>query len=485
MALTKVKGSVWNASENDNYLNIVNVMDYGATANGVTDDSAAFTAALAAGNIVYVPAGSYVINSEVSITGDKTITGPEHSGKGNQFASINHTGGTNCFSATSAEFGSVCIRNLRIVGGTGTGVSGTNYAIRSSRPQSTFENIVIESYSGSGIELFEAGTGSQASWGTIISNIKYVSDDTVSAYRGIQLDINGGHVKVHDCEILRGDVGINIDKGEAISIERCNINRFESTYSSATAAAGQAAIRLSGADAKVAVTVRDCYLEANTTQIYVEKVGAMVIEGNYIADVGFGTSPSIYLKDSNVDNVTIRCNYFSDQSNKACISVDDNAGGGSSATNVEILNNSINGTNALAIGIYNASGASTYIRGNTINLTGGGGTLDISDPNSLVINMDKDHQRGYLDQNPAVSGTAYTLFTIGNNEVWEVVANQHDDDTRFTKAIVHKPNSGATAGVDTIVAGSGLAVSLSSNNVQLTQSTGADRRIIATWRRVQ
>ncbi|MCP5050300.1 MAG: hypothetical protein GY940_24245, partial [bacterium] len=51
----------------------VNVMDHGAAADGSTDDSAAFAAAFAAGNNVYVPAGSYVAN--FSMVSNQTLHG--------------------------------------------------------------------------------------------------------------------------------------------------------------------------------------------------------------------------------------------------------------------------------------------------------------------------------------------------------------------------------------------------------------------------
>lgn len=52
-----------------------NVLDYGATADGVTDDAAAFTAALAASSSVYVPVGSYAINTTVNIPANRVLFG--------------------------------------------------------------------------------------------------------------------------------------------------------------------------------------------------------------------------------------------------------------------------------------------------------------------------------------------------------------------------------------------------------------------------
>ncbi len=54
-----------------NYPVCVNVMDYGAAGNGTTDDSTAFANAIAActnGGAVYVPAGSYLLNSVINWT---------------------------------------------------------------------------------------------------------------------------------------------------------------------------------------------------------------------------------------------------------------------------------------------------------------------------------------------------------------------------------------------------------------------------------
>ncbi len=53
----------------------VNVMDYGAVADGVTDDTASIQAAITAANgdaAVYIPSGTYRINGQINITIDKT-----------------------------------------------------------------------------------------------------------------------------------------------------------------------------------------------------------------------------------------------------------------------------------------------------------------------------------------------------------------------------------------------------------------------------
>ena len=72
MALTKVSYSMITGAP-------VNVKDFGAVGNGVTNDQAAFAAAIAAvastGQSIYVPAGTYVIGNALSSTGHLNMFG--------------------------------------------------------------------------------------------------------------------------------------------------------------------------------------------------------------------------------------------------------------------------------------------------------------------------------------------------------------------------------------------------------------------------
>ena len=72
MALTKVSYSMITGAP-------VNVKDFGAVGNGVTNDAAAFAAAIAAvastGQAIYVPAGTYVIGSALTSTGHLNMFG--------------------------------------------------------------------------------------------------------------------------------------------------------------------------------------------------------------------------------------------------------------------------------------------------------------------------------------------------------------------------------------------------------------------------
>lgn len=66
MALTKATFAMIQGSP-------ANVLDYGAIADGVTDSTAAFAAALAASKSIYVPLGKYVIGDLVVPNGSMII----------------------------------------------------------------------------------------------------------------------------------------------------------------------------------------------------------------------------------------------------------------------------------------------------------------------------------------------------------------------------------------------------------------------------
>jgi hypothetical protein len=107
-------GVVWEfISDNSN--GFVSVKDFGAKGDGITDDTAAFTASMtfaaANGNLyVYVPAGIYVVSSTVSV--------PSYCGFfGTGGSEIRFTGAGVCFycgTVTAASY-KMAIRDLRII----------------------------------------------------------------------------------------------------------------------------------------------------------------------------------------------------------------------------------------------------------------------------------------------------------------------------------------------------------------------------------
>jgi hypothetical protein len=95
-----------------------NVMDFGAVGDGVTDDSAAFIAAIAASNSIYAPSGTYEIGSNISINKPVQIygDGPGATVIERNYSPVTDTQGVFAFSGG----GTICsISNMTIRSKTG------------------------------------------------------------------------------------------------------------------------------------------------------------------------------------------------------------------------------------------------------------------------------------------------------------------------------------------------------------------------------
>mgnify|MGYP003116776174 CR=1 FL=1 len=77
----------------------VSVKDFGATGDGATNDATAFASALATEKAIYVPAGTYVIGSTLTIS-DKNVT---LIGEGERLSILKFTGGTDGLNWTSTD----------------------------------------------------------------------------------------------------------------------------------------------------------------------------------------------------------------------------------------------------------------------------------------------------------------------------------------------------------------------------------------------
>lgn len=428
----------------------VSIMDFGADPTGTASSYQAFVDALAASDAVFVPEGTFLVDQQIDITGDKNIFGPGGNNFVAQPAVINFTAASgNCFSATSAEFGGITIRNLSITGGNG------DYAIRSSRPQSVFENITMEPFNGGGIQLFEAGTGSQASWSTAIRNTKWVGPQTPTAYRGYDITQNGGLITLERCTAIFGSLGLNINQGEAIDIVDCSFNRQTSAYSSLPANE-QCCIRLSGGGYKKAVSIHGCYIEAYTYGIYVEKCESLSIYDNYIADVGSNSNyASLYLKDAQVNNVTIRNNHISDNGNNSA-SIDI----GNGADNVVVENNYIRALGSSSIGIRKGTTTYSWIQNNDIVVDGTGNVY--VDPNRLLVNTDYQQNGFSTYRQTALTCTPNVWYDLGpiglRAELWQVnVFDTNAPGTWRRQDLIYVDNTGAATVVNIFDIDSGTA----------------------------
>ena len=128
----------------------VSVKDFGATGDGSTNDATAFTNALATEKAIYVPSGTYVIGSTLTIS-DKNVT---MFGDGERLSILKFTGGTDGLNWTSSDdTHSLVLEKLQFqtsVTMTGSPVDA-NFGVTTGtiRPGVSLENVVA-SFTGSG-----------------------------------------------------------------------------------------------------------------------------------------------------------------------------------------------------------------------------------------------------------------------------------------------------------------------------------------------
>ena len=121
MPLTKIKGSVWDSS--DNGLS-VNVKDFGAVGDGVTDDTAAIQAAIDScrpnesgpAKKVYVPVGRYRV-SQLTVYSHTGLIGEAYGASHSQ-AAINNTWGSRIHQLSSSNTDLIVFANDELPGNT-------------------------------------------------------------------------------------------------------------------------------------------------------------------------------------------------------------------------------------------------------------------------------------------------------------------------------------------------------------------------------
>lgn len=362
---------------------------------GTTDMAAAVTKALAASNVVELGNTTYAIGSTVSLaTGNKTLRGVSGGNQSDQNTIIHHLASSTgeLFNVGGSENGAAVIMNISITGGNGS------FAIVSERPYVRYEYIHMEPYNGGGIQLKSTAGGSSSS---TIHNCQWVGPPTATAYTGYEIDVNGGDVELDHVTAIRGAIGINVIKGQTIIINRASLNKQTRNplvtggpYSSASQF-NTAGIKLTGSGLKQAISIRNSYIEACDNSIYVESVESLSIEDNLIADIGAAGNvgawladgnSSIYLKDANVKNVTIKNNNIYSESNGVVAtpfySIYLNA-----ASNVLLFNNKITNEGDYSGNLYLTTSPTVFKLGN-IQTASASSALPDYDPSFLMNNMD-------------------------------------------------------------------------------------------------
>ena len=401
---------------------VVSVKDFGAVGDGVTDDTAAFQAALnSSANVhVFVPTGTYRITSTLNITTQITLSGPEGGTQNFQHAFITHdAASTGSLFSVVTTLNGVCIKNITVTGGNGS------FCITSSNSYVRYEYINIGPfYNGSGIRLLSSGVGSSSSK---LMYCQWIGPTTATSYTGFQIDVNGGDVWLHGCTAIYGAIGINIIKGQTIILDGCSVTK-QSRYTGHSSATqfNTVGIKLSGADIKQAISIQNCYIETCDNGVYVDSCESLSIENNLFDDGGvagvvgawtaYGNS-SINLVGSNAKNVTIK--------NNQIISIANGDAGNTfyavyvnNATNAVLLNNYISTQGNYNAQFYVTSPNAAYVLANTRQQSGSMPQVDYNPNNAL------------RDLNP-ILGT-WQPITFQNSWVQGANAAYNKDHMNFT-----------------------------------------------------
>lgn len=383
---------------------VVSVKDFGAVGDGTTDDTAAFNAALSASasmNVIYVPPGNtYRITSTLNITGNKSIVGLDSGSQNFQAAFIYHDPASTgpLFNVTSSSNG-VCIKNLTVTGGNGS------FCIVSSNSYVRYEYVKMQSYAGSGIQLLSTGVGSSSSK---LINCSWQGPGSATNYKGFEINVNGGDVHLKGCTAIHGAIGIDVIQGQTIIIDGCSVNK-QSRYSNFSSASqfNTAGIKLSGTAYKQAISIKNSYIEGCDNGIYVEACESLSIEDNLMYDSGvagvvgawtaYGNS-SIYLKDTNVKNVTIKNNSITALSN-GNVSNTFYALYVNNASNVVLSNNHLTTTGSYNAQLYVTTPVNAYVLANTQAQSGSNPQASYNPNNAL------------LDLNPKLPAWVAPTFT--------------------------------------------------------------------------
>ena len=146
----------------DKLAQTVSVKDFGAVGDGVTDDTAAFVAALATGDIVYIPFGTYKITSSLTIDeGGLVGAGWSENGEQTKLVFYNCTsttvGAINTRQAT-AKNGFVRLENLYILASSWNGTTGAlGYGLDIEAPIIAI-NLNVSRFAKSGVFLHHDAT---------------------------------------------------------------------------------------------------------------------------------------------------------------------------------------------------------------------------------------------------------------------------------------------------------------------------------------
>jgi hypothetical protein len=279
----------------------VNVKDFGAVGDGVTDDTAAIQAALDSGaKKVILPSGNYKITTTLNLPTNVCLQGHGmgHGAFSNTRISAYHTSG-----AVIQFFGYYCeVRDLELwyEGASKATVTGVNYT--------TVTRTYLENVTIFGFEKGVTNSKTPTTFTHLHRNV-YIKDCTIGVdlqyvnnvvFDACFIESNGTNLKV--------DVFTNVVLCNGTVIEIFGDERLSETTSSVC-------LQVSNGYNFVC---RDCYFEVGTLAgagttlkaATVFSVNGFVFESNYINRSAQNQAPMILFTDAGSSAVSVKNNYF-------------------------------------------------------------------------------------------------------------------------------------------------------------------------------
>lgn len=187
--LNDVNNAVYNAP--------ANVVSYGADKTGLTDSTAAFTAALAASNVIYAPAGTYLVTNITLTTGKTLLT--------DGFATIfqqksGQAVGTHIIDVTGSD---VVVQSLKLIGNISTDTNEQQHGVFV-RNTTTISRIFIGDLYGSNIRGDVLYIGGES--GSPTTHVKFGTIIGSNILRNV-VSIVGGQYIIGDAAITEGSTG--------------------------------------------------------------------------------------------------------------------------------------------------------------------------------------------------------------------------------------------------------------------------------------
>ena len=201
----------------------VSVKDFGAVGDGIADDTGAFTNAFAASRSVYVPEGTFKINSMITVPNNTHFYGA-----GNYASEIKPSAS---LTGAAIEFlGSVSVmENLYINGTNTTGVIGVRVANQVLSDYTTMNNIYIGNFNGSNGKGLQVLNSVRANYYNVYTFANFQNCDIGSFSVSPAANNFPTIQSFYSCtfESATGSVGLNIRSGYEMAFHNCT---FEGNY---------------------------------------------------------------------------------------------------------------------------------------------------------------------------------------------------------------------------------------------------------------